>query len=277
MLRVRSSRLTTVKPGLRSYVRASPLAAPQPGATFTCDFFEIDAIIDMDGSPGDSGAGYRAGFTQLQWIETNRAYYRGKMDADGSVNVERDRPPARPAQACRDVATPTDPFTYPPGAQALQGFMPTHPLNIDLAIIPSFPAVITLSHADSPSDFYPLLRTNSLTGRPNYLQWAQLEFHFCTVLMVRRQDGTLHQLDHFYWNVHWTDNFDLAVGAGGLVTGVTPRTAGARNVMNFGQFIAGGSVDPRFAPLVTAPNVTTCNTVANQETIAQVVKEKRHW
>ena len=155
MLRVRSSRLTTVKPGLRSYVRASPLAAPQPGATFTCDFFEIDAIIDMDGSPGDSGAGYRAGFTQLQWIETNRAYYRGKMDADGSVDVERDRPPARPAQACRDVATPTDPFTYPPGAQALQGFMPTHPLNIDLATIPVLPGGNHLVACGQPERLLP--------------------------------------------------------------------------------------------------------------------------
>lgn len=258
-------------------MRTSSLTSPQPGATFTCDFFEIDAAINIDGAPGDSGAGYRAGFTQLQWIETNRAYYRGKMDADGSLEVGRDRPPARPAQACRDVATPTDPFTYPPGTQALQGFMPSQLLNIDLGTIPSFPAVVTLAHADSPSDFYPLLRANSLTGQPNYLQWAQLEFHFCTVLMVRRLDGTLHQLDHFYWNVHWTNHFDLVLGAGGLVTGVDPRSAGARNVMNFGRFIAGASVDPRFASLVTAANVTTCNTVANQETLAQVIKEKRHW
>lgn len=43
--------------------------------------------------------------------------------------------------------------------------------------------------------------------------------------------------------------------------------------MSFGPFIEGEVIDARFAPLITAGYVTTCNTVANQEVANQIVIE----
>ncbi|QYE33258.1 hypothetical protein KZX46_00090 (plasmid) [Polymorphobacter sp. PAMC 29334] len=190
--------------------------------------------------------------------------------------MKRDRPPARPAQACRDVASSTDPFTYPPRSQPLQGYSPQNLLNIDFATVSGLPKTVKVSHADSPADTWPIRRVNSKTNKPNYLDWAQLEFHFCTVLLVRRQDGTFHQLKCFYWNVHWNVNFTAVPSAGGAGATVSPVASKGKNVMNFGPIIEGAVTDHRFAALITAANVTTCNTIANQEIAQQIVTEGVH-
>lgn len=268
MVSVQASRLRAVKPGTKSYVAVSGTQA-----IFTCDFFEIVAEVDLQGGATETGAGYRLGFTQLQWIETNRATYNSLTRGDGWSEVKRDRPPARAAQACRDVASSTDPFTYPTGSQPLQGYAPQNLLNVDLATVSGFPKTVKVSHADSPSDSWPIHRINSHTGKPNYLEWAQLEFHFCTVLLVRRPDGTFHQVKHFYWNVHWNVNFIIVPVAGSSGATVSPLPSSGKNVMNFGPFIEGAATDARFGSLITAAYVTTCNTVANQEISNQIVTE----
>ena len=271
MVVVTGSRLRFVKPGTKSYV-----AVNGSQAVFTCDFFEAVAEVDLQGGPSETGAGYRLGYTQLQWIETNRATYSGLTKADGWSEVKRDRPPARPAQACRDVALSTDPFTYPPGSQPLQGYAPQNLLNIDLATVTTLPTTIKVSHADSPSDSWPTRRMNTKTNKPNFLDWAQLEFHFCSVLLIRRKDGTFHQLKCFYWNVHWNVNFTIAPTAGATGATVSPVASSRKNVMNFGPIIEGAVTDHRFAALVSAANVSTCNTVANQEVARQIVTEGVH-
>ena len=62
----------------------------------------IEAIgsVTFHGSAGDSAAGWTIGFVQAQWVETNWGVYRGAAPSDGSVFVQRARPPSRPHQAC---------------------------------------------------------------------------------------------------------------------------------------------------------------------------------
>ena len=57
----------------------------------------------ITGASGDNPAGRTLGFIQLQWIETNWGYYQGEKDIHGSSFLQRGRPPARPAQGCRDT------------------------------------------------------------------------------------------------------------------------------------------------------------------------------
>ena len=72
-------------------------------------FIEVERPIEMrgrckiTGDPGDNPAGWTLGLIQLQWIETNWGYYQGEKDIHGSCFVQRGRPPARPAQGCRDT------------------------------------------------------------------------------------------------------------------------------------------------------------------------------
>ena len=56
--------------------------------------------------------GLDAWVIQAQWIETNWGYYRGQHNSDGSLFVQRARPPARPAQACRDTVGPVGDIFY---------------------------------------------------------------------------------------------------------------------------------------------------------------------
>lgn len=268
MISVHGSKLRVAKPGHSSQVAVGPT-----DAVFTCDFFEVVADVDFTGGAHETGAGYRLGYTQLQWIETNRATYSGLAKTDGWSEVKRDRPPARLAQACRDVMLSNDPFSYPAGSKPLNGYTPHHFLNVDLAGVSGFPKSVQVSHADSPSDRYPLQRLNVRTGKSNFLDWVQMEFHFCTVLMVKRQDGSYHQLKHFYWNVHWNANFVATAAFGGIGATVRFVPSAHKNVMNFGPFIEGAVSDVRFAALVSAPSVTTCNVVANAEVTNQIVTE----
>lgn len=63
----------------------------------------ITGQCKITGGSGDKPTGWTLGFIQLQWIETNWAYYQGEKNTGGSCLVRRDRPPARPAQGCRDT------------------------------------------------------------------------------------------------------------------------------------------------------------------------------
>src|SRR4051794_40165949 len=70
--------------------------------SFTGGSVQADGELTLEGVAGDSAVGWTAGYIQAQWIETNWCFYRGQHDGDGSVFIQRGRPPSRPAQACRD-------------------------------------------------------------------------------------------------------------------------------------------------------------------------------
>src|SRR5215470_3175659 len=139
--------------------------------------------------------GWALGFIQVEWVDTNWLYYRGKQNNHGSIFFQRSRPPTRPSKACRDVKKETDIY-YEFG-----GSPPT------VIAGDAFPKTLTVHHFDKPGDSAKAVVKNSLTGEDNFLREAQLGFLFCTVLSARDPAGNFHHLKSFYWNVRWQARF----------------------------------------------------------------------
>ena len=236
----------------------------------------IEAIgsVTFHGSAGDSAAGWTIGFVQTQWVETNWGIYRGAAPSDGSVFVQRARPPSRPHQACFDSSggplfygALTDPLSAPIGGGAALPFVRALPPHA------TFPLTIDVIHRDYPGDSYLLSRTNSHTHRPNRLQEVQLEFSFCVALIVRSPGNGLRLLKALYWNVNWQDRFHQAGPTHATVA--TPRLGG--NMCNVGGIIEGRPTDPRFISVLTKPQATTCNAVAGHAAAHPNLKEVTGW
>src|SRR5262249_29346513 len=123
--------------------------------------------------------------------------YRGQSNSDGSSFLQAARPPALPSQACRDTIT----------AGAI--FIDNNPgLDRTVAAAGSpFPIAMSAAFGDSPSRFWPLSRTNSMTTKTNFLREAQTEIHFCTILSLMSPAKVFQHLKCVYWNVHWQGRF----------------------------------------------------------------------
>ena len=221
---------------------------------FTGDALTANGQVTLNGVAGDNASGWTAGFIQAQWIETNWCSYRGQRNQDGSIFLQRGRPPARAAQACRDcdVATPVNSI-----------FISTDPADGEIATgLPLgsvFPQFLLLRHSDQPRESCNLIERNSLTGQPNYLAEAQLEFHFCTVLSVRDPGGAFHHLASFYWNQRWQAKFKpLTFGA---VPTFHIMPVGAGTGASTGPIIRGAPTDARFTGVLTSPQSQSCNQI----------------
>jgi hypothetical protein len=59
-------------------------------------------VVELTGAPGHTCEDWEIGWTQLQFIETNRYHYRGLTPADGSMTEDRG---VSRSQLCRDTAT----------------------------------------------------------------------------------------------------------------------------------------------------------------------------
>jgi hypothetical protein len=248
----------------------------QIGAGFNLSTtMEAVGTVTLKGSPGESGAGWNVGFLQAQWIETNWGAYRGLSEADGSVFVQRARPPARPRQACFDCITIGAPFyadTTVPARSPVTGG-PALPFVAPLPANPTFPLTISVLHSDFPSDFFPFSRLNSVTGQQNLLSEAQLEFSFCFVLALKGPAGQLSMAKSVYWNVAWQSKFKFANAA--AVPTITPTAGG--NHANVGGIINGGPADTRFTTVLTTAQTTNCNAIADNESKHPNLKETHGW
>ncbi len=262
--------------------------------TFTCKeligeklvFIEVERPIEMrgrctiTGDPGDNPAGWTLGLIQLQWIETNWAYYQGQNDTDGSCFVQRGRPPARPAQGCRDT-------------RAVGGILfdnnPGHDRTVAKAGAP-FPIHMTSTFSDAPFDSYPLTRRNSRRGKINFLREVQLEFHFCTILALMDPDPALQvlalldlekafrYLKHVFWNVHWQAKFLPTNFANIAAAWTITRTGGALgNAVNISPTFDGRPTDPRFAGIKTALFAPNCLKAADAARAAANASESLKW
>src|SRR5215471_9773952 len=177
---------------------------------FECSTIEATGSVTLTGT--QPAPGWALGFIQVEWIDTNWLYYRGRQNNHGSIFFQRSRPPARPIKACRDVDPEADIFYDPPDTLDA-----TDPL----------PKTLTIDHSDQPTTTTAAVVTNSLTGEDNFIREAQLEYLFCTVLSARDPAGTFHHLKSFYWNVRWQARFlphDFDVPDGAWY--VTPIPAG---------------------------------------------------
>jgi len=225
--------------------------------SFTGDKLIATGEVTLNGAAGDDASGWTAGFIQAQWTETNWCYYRGQHNTDGSIFIQRGRPPARPMQACRDCID-TSPVS--------DIFYSTRPVDGEIAkgkpAGSAFPQRLTLFHADQPGDACMLVERNSLTGKPNYLAEAQLEFFFCTVLSVRDPNGIFHHLASFYWNQRWRATFKpLSFSATDITPAFQIMPIAAGTGASVGTIIQGAPTDPRFTGVLTSPQSQSCNDV----------------
>lgn len=221
--------------------------------SFTGTSIQAAGQVTLAGDRGDTPTGWTAGFLQAQWIETNWCFYRGQNNGDGSIFIQRARPPARPAQACRDCVDGS------PVNQIFYSAIPAHGEIAAGGAGGAFPP-LNVRHFDQPSDDCNLVETNSKTLKPNFLQAAQLEFHFCTILTVRDPRGAFHHQLSFYWEVHWQATFEplsFTVPPSGFSIHVVPAGTG----QNTGGIISGAPVDRRFTGVITAPQSQSCNDV----------------
>jgi hypothetical protein len=234
----------------------------------------------ITGGSGDKPAGWTLGFIQLQWIETNWGYYQGEKDVDGSVLVRRDRPPARPAQGCRDTL-------------ADGGILFDNKPGLDRAVAGAgtpFPINMTATFSDGPNDSYALTRVNSRTKKTNFLREVQLEFHFCTILALMDPDAgarvralldlenAFQYLKHVFWNVHWQAKFLPTKFAD--VTApwtITPSGGALGNAANASRTFDGGPTDPKFLGISAALLAPNCLVVEKKARNAPNLTESLKW
>ena len=260
-------------------------AAPAPGVVaFSCSrFLEYVGDITFSDEKHRPGITWQVGFVQAEYIETNWGFYRGFRQTDGSVFVQRGRPPARPRQACNDSLFPGSPFSMTGNPHPFQ--TPSTggpPLPLIGSSTPNSPGnTIRIFGFDGPDDSYDLTRTNATAKNAiNTLFEAQLEFLFCTALIGRSSAGDLRFLKHFYWNVRWQTQLNPAPIAGGIPT---PNPPGKGNGTNVGPIIDGEPTDGRFLPLLKYPQSTNCNTLAGNAGAAILkpgspnVRERSDW
>ncbi|MEO7362515.1 MAG: hypothetical protein ABI120_19450 [Gemmatimonadaceae bacterium] len=249
-------------------VKARPgVSAPVVGATsvsFNASTISCAGSVKMNGAAGDPTAGWLVGWIQAQWIETNWGFYRGQFDADGSVFHQRARPPARPAQGCRDTVGPVGDIFY----STLS--------TLRMPVTGPFPQTVPVVFRDTPSESYPISVTNTLTGKPNFLREVQLEFHFCTILVVRDPANTFHQLKHLYWNMRWQYRF-TATAFPPTGASLTPIAVAGGVGANVSAVFSGAATDKRFASVLTSAQTNSCNQVAGAATTSPNVRESRKW
>lgn len=217
-------------------------------ANFTGTDIQASGRVRLTGAAGESPAGWELGFIQAQWIETNWVYYQGRANHDGSLLLQRGKPPARPHQGCRDTVAAAANVWY---NHAENGLAPAHA---------AFPLQLNAHFFDQPSDSCRLVERNSCTHKDNYLSEAQFEFHFCTVLAVRDPGHAFHQLLHFYWNVHWQASFEPTNFANlHAAWTITPNAKGTSSAVS--EIYQGRVTDNRFRQLITGPATQSCNQI----------------
>jgi hypothetical protein len=235
-------------------------------AFFPSTSIQATGTVRLTGAAGDNASNWELGFLQAQWIETNWGHYKanwrdGSAMKAGSVFLQRGKPPSRPKQGCRDSLHAASAIWY-------NRNLPT-PQNMTGGP-GAFPQTLTAQFFDQPGDSYPTLVVNSLTNQVNFLTAAQLEFHFCTALVVRDPAGVFHHLKHFIWNLHWQANFrpnDFKAPAGGwtvskVAAGMTPPPPATGRPKNVSPVYTGTPTDVRFRDILTSTTETeTCNQV----------------
>lgn len=258
----------SIKPGsakitITARPQVNPPVVSGSNMSYTGTPIRATGEVTLLGTRGDSAAGWSVGFVQVQWIETNWCFYRGQTVNDGSIFIQRARPPARPNQACCDCVDGSPP------SKLFYSTIAAHGELASGAAGSAFPLKLTVSHFDQPSDSVNLVEMNSSPAsgggpKPNFLAESQMEFHFCTVLSVREPSGKFNHLQFFYWNVHWQAEFqptNFTKPPAGFRIKVLPAGSNA----HVGPVIGGAPDDHRFVGILNSVPSQSCNQVANAE------------
>jgi hypothetical protein len=222
---------------------------------------KLSGVVKFAGT--DPRAGWKVGWIQTEWVETNWGDYRGQFDRDGSIFLQRGRPPAHPRGAMRDTLVKGDIFTRP----------------TDVTVIPAgpLPIAVALDFSDSPIDSYRLVEQNHKTHKPNYLHEVQLEFMFCTVFTAQDPAGNFHHQAHIYWNVRWQFRFHPRHFPPAVGDWHPERVAGGTGAANSRVF-HGAPTDARFAGVLTSVQIENANSRAATATaeVAKATSPNRH-
>ena len=237
---------------IKMYPTVAPPSASGGVAHFESTPIRANGSVRLNGQSGDTADNWTLGFIQVQWIETNRLYYRGRAPGGGSILIDRGQPPARPVQGCRDV-----------GAGAVSDIWYNILHNYAADEDDTVPAVLSASFVDRPFDLPDLIEKNATTKEDNFLREAQIEYHFCLVLALSDPHGRFHQLCSVYWNVHWQAVFGLPDPHKDIeITHWPTQTVERGTSATVGHLIRGEVTDLRFRDLITGPATQNCNQIA---------------
>jgi len=226
---------------------------------FTSNWIKMLGKAQIKGNPTDNCKDYKFGFLQTEWHETNRAYYRGRFDRDGSVHVYRDKGKARPQRACCDTAVGISPWYDKP-------YSPQR-CNVPISLI----------FSDSPQETYKLAVTNNKTGKMNYLHTVFLGFMFVTVWSAQRPDKKFRHFRSVYWNLRWYYRFKPNFSkSGNLLSWSIIRLSSSGNAIS--HVISGAPKDKRVPIYITPqPPSLICNNIVTQAANNPEIKENNKW
>lgn len=232
-----------------AYFRTSPISAEGEalGVVFA------DGQVTFRGGADDRMDGWTIGFIQVECIETNWAHYRGKFNKDGSLFVQRGAPAGW--QVCQDTHNIGD-IWY----GSISDVEQARPIGS------SFPVTVRQDFIDGPNDHYPLVKTNPLTRRDNFLHEVKLEFDFCTAFSAQDPTGVFHHLLHFYWGVHWQarfapTDFSNARSLWKVIMDPQPRANG----LYISEVFSGMPQQNHFRDVLATPTTNaTCNMLAER-------------
>ena len=217
---------------------------------FVCPGMAARGTVNLHGTGNESVTGWKLGFIQLQFVETNYASYRGRTVSEGSAKVTRSH-----SRLCRDSVNPVQSNLW----YAPQEF--NSPLNQGTFQPPTLPASGNLRMisgiTDAPGQRISIKIRNR--NHDNFLHHVDIGFHFCTMMAAENPQHRFTILKHFYWNVHWEAHF--APNAAG-VPQLIRRDNFAMRVQR--QVHSGIPNDSRFRNKVLSHSLPFSNEVANR-------------
>lgn len=246
----------------------------------TCTSLQMEGAVDLNGqnasntNAADPSKGWTLGVIQLQYVDTNWGYYRGEVNHDGSMFVQRGH-----SQACRDTINFGAIFldnNPPPPNYRFPGFFPKD-LYDQFETLPNelFPVYMGISFSDAPTVTYKTVLQNTRTRQPNYLREMQAEFLFCSILSLKSPAGDYQHLKHVYWNVRWQSRFEPVnpqMPGGPLRQIPVERGTGAK----VGPVYEGGPIDRRFVNIITQAALQ-CNDVTDRAFNRPIVQCEPVW
>jgi len=258
-------------PGARTDIRVlrQPTAGTRGAVKLDIDLSAgFTGQFALQGSPGESVAGWKIGFVQLKYNSTDWADYRGPTNADGSIFAAMDRPPARTQQLCLDCGPNHRPF-YDPD---LQMSSPNADWSTDRTIVftqgmvipASGPLEMTVIHSDAPGREIDIALPNTrfTPARNNFIRSLESRAAFITLLTAQDPQGRYHFIKHMYWNVIWRAHFRWNASAGLL-----ERTDQSGGVNYQSRARSGVPDDDRFASSLRgatpAESLSLCNPLLN--------------
>lgn len=251
------ARLDTNSARLRVAHDSMPTTATVSAATLQCEGRLIKAAgsVELVGTPGESAAGWKLGFAQLEYAEGNFANYRGRTNNEGSVHLNWNH-----AIVARDTDETAPSVFYDPPSLGVVNGRGTFTAPSGLTIPASGRLTLSSMMDDQADNPFPCTQTNpAARNATNFLYHAYATFMFYTALIAQEPNGHFHILQHFYWNVRWDVRAEPAGANSIRITNQRPMA------LTVGRVHSGNASDQRFASRVVRSGLPVANDLANRD------------